>query len=238
MNSILDSYINGNSNFHTMGPKLLSKTYNWGLPKPPKGVLLDENLSVCSQTISLKKQLQILWYEHPERRIELTQFIVKEWGGIKTNSRNTLTAYAKLSANYLPQNISGVASWSKVLGIIDPDKFAIYDARVAVSLNALQLLSKPETRYFFPYLQGRNNIVGNSTKKIGFSQRPEFKKNGELMKNWQRIPRNETYTHYLELLDHASKGSGYSVYEIEMALFADAENLAIACSQKFQVPLS
>jgi len=35
---------------------------------------------------------------------------------------------------------SGIASYSKIFSIKDPDRYAIFDARVSASLNAIQLI--------------------------------------------------------------------------------------------------
>ena len=52
--------------------------------------------------------------------------------------------------------LSGIASFSKVLAIKDPLKYAIYDARVAVSINAIQMISKVLTLITFSLLLSLN----------------------------------------------------------------------------------
>ena len=61
--------------------------------------------------------------------------------------------------------LSGISSFSKILAIKGPDKYAIYDARVAVSLNAIQIIYQISSGVAFPYVLGRNRITGDATSK-------------------------------------------------------------------------
>ena len=102
-----------------------------------------------------------------------------------------------------------------------PEEFAIYDARVAISLNAIQLLSKSKTGVVFTYLTGRNNAL-----TIFRNSEPTKTKN--LIKNgWQEIQKNDCYSIYLNYLKIVNSYFPTSkLYELEMSLFADAESLA------------
>jgi hypothetical protein len=51
---------------------------------------------------------------------------------------------------------AGIASWSKLLAIRAPEKFAIFDARVSVALKALQIVQDHERPIFFPTLPSKN----------------------------------------------------------------------------------
>ncbi len=129
----------------------------------------------------------------------------------------------------LGKGISGVASYSKVLAIREPETFAIYDARVAVSLNAIQLIAGCPDGWFFPYLPGRNKITGDTIGNRGFSTCTKFKSEAVLKRHpdWKLIPRRSSYAQYLELLHTLHQEMPeISIQEMEMALFADAEALA------------
>lgn len=102
-----------------------------------------------------------------------------------------------------------------------PDEFAIYDARVAISLNAIQLLSRSESGVIFTYLSGRN-------KALTLFRNSEPTKTKNLIKNgWQEIEKNKCYSFYLNYLKKVNSYFPTSkLYELEMSLFADAESLA------------
>jgi len=128
--------------------------------------------------------------------------------------------------NYTP--IKGIASYSKILAAAFPDDYAIYDARVAVSLNAIQLLNPCEDRIAFHYLAGRNNIVGHAGKKIGFSQEEKFSIKNLISSNhnFLFIDKNNVYNFYINLLKNVIKNNPHlKLYEYEMVLFAQAEEL-------------
>lgn len=85
-------------------------------------------------------------------------WIIKEWGGIKTGSKisqkqyNSLKNSRKLAS--LPFN--RIASFSKPAAFISPDKCIIYDSRVAYSINWILLSSRAKHK-FFPIPEGRNS---------------------------------------------------------------------------------
>lgn len=136
----------------------------------------------------------------------------------------------------LELGISGVASYSKVLAIRDPKAYAIYDARVAVSLNAIQLIAGCSEGWIFPFLPGRNKVTGDTVHKRGFSQCCRFKPKAVLERHpdWERVPRHSAYVRYLDLLKILRhEAQDMSIQEMEMALFADAEALVGVVMKNF-----
>lgn len=163
---------------------------------------------------------------------KIVRWIISDWGGIRGNKESTLEKYYIRSLQKDPETpLSGIASFSKVLSIIDPLKYAIYDARVAVSLNAIQLVFSELSGEAFPYLPGRNNITGNWSPRAprGFSKSDaaSIKTLSSPPYNWEKIQRDETYYRYLELLNSISENLGIPLYELEMTLFSQAEVLAL-----------
>jgi hypothetical protein len=227
----IPDYWSGKGPFRGLGANSVKENYSWVVKSKscPRGIRLTESESNYQINVELKFELSRLWRDEPARRLELVRYIVSTWGGIKRNSQDTLTQYSRLQPSVTPLPLKGVASYSKVLGIIDPDEYAIYDARVAVALNAVQLLAGVSKGYFFPYLPGRNNIVGNSNTKRGFSQDSRFKWGSALFDGWTLVETDEAYLRYLEALKVVSKSEGFPIYTLEMALFSDAEELAIRC---------
>ena len=187
----MKEYLNGFGIFEGLGLKNIHHNYNWIVGSLPPGLNIanKQNISNFDFTVELKFELRRIWKNFPNRRIELTKYIIQTWGGIRGNKHDTLVKYSKLNSYNTEFPLDGVASYSKVLGIIDPEKFAIYDARVAVALNAIQLLNNSKSGNFFPYLSGRNNITGNSIKKRGFSQEEIFKWGSSLFDGWERVQR-------------------------------------------------
>ena len=55
-------------------------------------------------------------------------------------------------------SVDWLASYFKMYSFYDPDLYAIYEARVAVSLNMIQFISNKPC-LFFPYLKGRNKKI-------------------------------------------------------------------------------
>jgi hypothetical protein len=114
-------------------------------------------------------------------------------------------------------DLKGVATWSKILTVRNPNYYAIYDARVAASLNAIQLISAIKEPIFFPQVPSRNSKISNFQKWI--SRR--FPKA-------IRVSRNRAYREYVSLVGAVARNSGLaSPDEVEMILFANAETLVL-----------
>lgn len=227
----IHDYWSGKGLFKGLGAKSIKENYSWMAKSLPKGIRLTDAATKSNYQINveLKFELSRLWRNSPARRLELVNYIVSTWGGIRGNSQDTLKRYSLLQRRAESLPLKGVASYSKVLGMIDPDEYAIYDARVAVALNAVQLLARVPRGCFFPYLPGRNNIVGNSVTKRGFSQDSRFKWGSSLFNGWTLIEKDEAYLRYLEALKVVSRSEGIPLYTLEMTLFSDAEELAMRC---------
>ena len=91
--------------------------------------------------------------------LKVARYFVSDWGGVRSNRDKTLNKYISwINEGKYPNTIGGIASYSKMYSFYDPDMYAIYDARVAVSLNMIQFIAdKPFL--FFPYLKGRNKKI-------------------------------------------------------------------------------
>lgn len=159
------------------------------------------------------------------RRLQLAKLIVNDWGGIRGNRPETLERYViNISKQTLTTQLQGVASYSKILSIAQPDKFAIYDARVAGCLNAVQINAGIQHGVAFNYVPGRNNIVGNTATKLGFTQDARFSVRVLVKSGWSPIKRDQTYTTYLKILSLCLEElPNYNLTSLEMALFANAQ---------------
>lgn len=208
-------------------PKL-EENYQWKIPSIEGFPLSGEK--GYSPNVELKKYLNQQWLQADhEERIRLSKIIVADWGGVKTNRSETLEAYVDELGKSQPATLlKGVASYSKIYSITDMNKYAIYDARVAACLNAVQWNYQVNKGVAFNYISGRNNTTGHATKKIGFVHQEPFKVKNLIAGGWSRVKRDETYQVYLSLLQNCLKKlPEYSLHDLEMVLFANAETECI-----------
>jgi hypothetical protein len=202
----------------------LPSTYKWKIPEIPG--FRSSGQSKYEINRDLKRYLTDQWgLASDHKRLELASVIVSDWGGVRSNSSNTLQQYVLANLRDKPETrLKGVASYSKILAIAQPDRYAIYDARVAACLNAVQINAGLRKGLAFNYVPGRNNIVGNTVTKRGFTQLSEFSVRSLCRSGWSRIKRDETYQWYLDTLSAClARLRRYSLVELEMALFSNAE---------------
>lgn len=202
----------------------LDDIYTW--PVPEIRGFSGGGSSDFQSNVRLKRYLTSQWEKADRRgRHDWAQIIVSDWGRVRRNKPETLARYvAEIESGSPATPLQGVASYSKIFAIAEPSRFAIYDARVAACLNAVQVNAGVADGLAFNYVAGRNNVVGNRKKKIGFTQQQQFAVASLCARGWQRIPRAETYATYLALLRRlAAELEGSSILELEMALFASAE---------------
>jgi hypothetical protein len=111
----------------------------------------------------------------------------------------------------IKRGINGVSSWSKALVLHDCNKYAIFDARVSISLNYLQVINNTKDKILFPILPSQNNKIKFANRKLK-----------EISKDWKKVGNNEFYSLYLELLYVTAKELNTNISIIEMLLFAKA----------------
>ena len=194
--------------------------YHWNLDekKLPLAITLPGG-SLYKKNISLKKVLNEKWMNSDKNEKEiLIKYYISTWGGIHTNSAKKMKYYSESDSDELISNGSkGIASWSKALCIHNPEKYAIFDARVSISLNALQIISNVEKKLFFPVLTSRNTVIKEAIKRANNVAKED---------NWKNSTECTFYKNYLALLEEVSKKLKTKVYSIEMLLFAKAEELS------------
>lgn len=228
----LKEYFSGTPPFKGFGLNAVKFDYSWNLPKTLfDGVPLNIPGSSFEANVKLKLLLNNKWHSEPDVRKQIVEWIISDWGGIRGNSKSTIQKYFLHSLeNNPPTPLSGIASFSKVLAIKDPLKYAIYDARVAVSLNAIQIIYKVKNGAAYPYLPGRNNITGHWTSNPprGFSRNDATSLKTLLSApyKWKKIRNTDAYSKYIMLLQSISKEIEKPLYELEMALFSQAPELA------------
>ena len=117
-------------------------------------------LNPYEKEIILKNKVNLKLHEfhkHDKDNFEkLCLWIIKDWGGILTakdsNSINLISEFL----NSENPSYKRIASSSKVGAYMYPEKYIIYDSRVAYSLNWI-ILSQNAGNIYFPIPDGRNS---------------------------------------------------------------------------------
>jgi hypothetical protein len=134
--------------------------YDWDIPKTIPIPFVRGTVSCAQANMRLRRGLRNSWINEPARRYELANWYVGVWGGIRRNKIETIQAYCDSSEEQLASSTwKGVATWSKILAIRNPDKYAIYDARVGAALLALQLLQRTTIPILFSHVPSRNKAI-------------------------------------------------------------------------------
>lgn len=214
----------------------LETNYHWSVPKI--GGFNPSGKSNYEQNVQLKHHFHKRWSQATsmEDKLLIAKDVIAKWGGVRNNKDSTLEKYiARIDRmadtdGQLEMPLQGVASYSKLYSIVDMKRFAIYDARVAACLNAVQYNYSVGKGTAFNYVPGRNNIVGHAGKKIGFVHQTDFQKKKLLTMGWESVSGKDTYNRYLDTLhsclkeiDQPANKTSYHLHDLEMVLFANAE---------------
>lgn len=193
--------------------------YTWPSGQLPSGIVL-RGSSNYHQQVELKRALNAIWRDEPTRRQEIEHYYVVVFGGVRTNSQDTMAEYgATASEELCNRGLAGIATWSKILTARDCTQYAIYDARVAVALNALQLALNVANPVFFPQVTSRNIMIANGQKLLRAA-----------CAQWPRLTRSGFYRHYLNTLricaeQHSKSLDHVGIETFEMLLFSKAEHI-------------
>lgn len=208
----------------------LPERYDWDfdVARLPPGIRLAPTRTVLEKNLQLKQALNAAWLAGcSATRKTLSDWYIKVWGGVNGNRDDTLAFYASASeSDLVARGKQGIASWSKSLTIRDPSRFAIFDARTSLSLNAIQLLHGTARPALFPMLPSQNTrlpVAQKLIKAIGATDK------------LARVENHAVYADYLALLDGAANGAGHGVTNqmVEMLLFAQAEQLGAEVVARF-----
>ncbi|MGF6809538.1 hypothetical protein OKW30_004664 [Paraburkholderia sp. Clong3] len=203
----------------------LPETYGWSIPDsvPCKFEWTEGETSLMDKNLSLKTRLHDAWLVgSPLERVRLCNWYIADWGGIHTNSEQNITFYSVGDEDeIMSRGITGIASWSKALTVRDPYRFAIFDARTSISLNAIQILNGVSAPVFFPKLPSRNGRVVAAQKVVASMARQQAS---------AKIDNRSCYSTYRDMLAHiaTSLGQGVSNQMVEMVLFSKADELSEA----------
>ncbi|MGS1073524.1 hypothetical protein [Burkholderia glumae] len=201
----------------------LPKLYGWNFDEAtvPLGIRLPAFKTLAEKNLALKATLNAAWHRGSvdERKL-ISDWYIKDWGGVRTNAPETLHLYATANEeDILARGATGIASWSKALTIRDPVRFATFDARTSISLNAIQLLGGTSKPIIFPSLPSRNSRVPAAQKAVKRVQRES---------GYKSVGPAAVYAVYNNLLADVAAALGESVTNqmVEMLLFAQADELS------------
>jgi hypothetical protein len=192
----------------------LDVSYSWPIPNDLP-VTFERSHASRMDNILLRRAMSDAWVNEPDRRQNLAVWYVAQWGGIRGNKSETIRGYVQTPPDELAaRNLNGVATWSKILAMSEPAKYAIFDARVCASMNALQVL-QGNALLLFPRLPGRNTKINAFERWLGRKYDRRI-----------QIARPHAYTAYLNVLRTVARQRPSSIEDIEMTLFSNAEVLA------------
>ena len=158
----------------------------------------------------------------PKEKFRVAEEFVRVWGGVTRNKPERILEYVSEEPDDTRiRPVKGIATWSKILSIRDPEQFLIFDARVSFSLNAVfEHAGHGSDVVFFPKLPGRNTVLRNALLRqqaLGRAWNIDLTLQGGLL-----------YPAYLALLHSISKQLDVPSIHLEMMLFARAPAFAQA----------
>lgn len=209
LNSYCSEHLNETNDWYIWGIDVSKIPINIKFPKGNQYI----------QNIYLKEELHKAWKSEPDtkKKGEIIKYYIKDWGGILRNSENSMNTYMNSTPDSLMDfGKNGIASWSKALVIHNPQKHAIFDARVSTSLNCLQILFDTKDKVLYPLLSSRNKTIKEGQGIIKQISR---------QKNWGIINKSTFYIDYLKLLEKVANARETNISTVEMLLFAKAETL-------------
>jgi hypothetical protein len=190
----------------------VDEKYGWPIPANLPVSLTRSSLATIDN-LRLRAALHQKWLAEPTSRVEIARWYVRIWGGVKRTSDGKISEYVnKINSGCIPERLAGVASWSKIASISDPNRFLIYDARVAAALNLLQLKHLRRIHHPFPRLPSRNRTIGAAANVLAAEGVPAVGVKSKI----------DHYLLYLGLLEQF----GERRQRAEMTLFAIAPVLA------------
>ena len=216
----------------------------WGLPKSKKSLesLIGKNKTeklygitdTKLQNVHLRKLLvDTLVDSSNVIRIKAMDWIVVNWGRIP-KGREAHKEWVLQLKNYddasvenfiKSKNNERVSSWSKILAFYDSEKYAIFDTRVAISLNTIFDKLGYDHSFFMPQSRDEelNDLFRSIRKHVG------EKYEGER-------PKYLGYSDYLRLLKSLHKKYPSSnILDLEMRLFANSERLGKEFAKKYDI---
>lgn len=185
----------------------------------------EKEKEIPKKTIKIKKELK----NHINDDEKFKKWIVTKWGGINNLPSNLMEKEIDDNLDF-----DSISSFSKVASFIDCEKYAVYDSRVAFTLNWLIFINHWHEKdggkmKFFRQPDGRNGKMQKHNQETIFNIKYEnYDENDEFY-----YKKRETYHKYCKLLretcafgkssfKYKSFKDNISVGALEMCLFSIA----------------
>jgi len=157
-------------------------------------------------------------------RTAMVVWYIKKWGGISRLKDKHIASYAAAGPPSIDvKNFDKIASWSKALAMMQPTQFAIYDARVAFALNAIQAVRLGWVQTWFRIPTTQKGIIKRAHKGLECYATPNTKVLGDA----------EVYGAYLDVLKGAHS---FDLERAEMILFALTDDIGAKISPMPTIP--
>lgn len=163
-----------------------------------------------------------------DRLLQLSKWIVRDWGGIKSAKDETILLHmsdAAVKKSSIP--FTGISSKSKVLAIADPLERQIYDARVAAALNVLQDKLELSSRTYFRVPPTQITWI---SKREGGHEKIYDRSYYIEKRGFRQINDQNIYSVYSFIVPKLAVECDMHPIEVEMTLFSAAETLVPAAS--------
>jgi len=174
-----------------------------------------------------------------KRRNAAIKWIVYDWGNIPAKADEEEDRLFKMCAEFkdygdedvkqfvVKHDMNRIASWSKVLAFAASDKYGIFDARVAMSLNALLDEVNFKRKFFMP--PSISKPLNKIFKTIRDQVNADYK--GKKLSYLG-------YREYTSLLNSAvEQGFAPNVLQAEMQLFAQGKKMGNQYARKHKMPI-
>jgi hypothetical protein len=208
------------------------KMVNAGFFTAEETKVIQEKRNIFEKNVALKETVSEK-LKTADDKFQYYEWIVKDWGNIhpfkKTLSDVNDFICSVKKGLLLGKQFDTISSYSKIVSFLEPDKYFIYDSRVAYVLDWLLLKNNtPETLYF-PVPNGRNsNLKKYDIETIInlYCGNVRKDKNGKLYYDKQEA--YFIYNSFVRRLYEKTNGAKMRPYYIEMMLFALFEHIVDA----------
>jgi hypothetical protein len=208
------------------------KEDKWSVPKNKKSLvaLVGQTKTTqlyaienkATQNVELRKLLSpLLKGSDFDIRLEAMRWVIYDWGhvrGKRGSERDWPEKFGSYETSVIENFIKSnnhyrIASWSKALAFADSSTYAIYDARVAMSLNSILDKIRHERKFYMPPPSSPD--LGRLFTKVKEHVRAQYE--------FKQIA-YMGYSEYRRLLNAiVQKGLAPNVLEVEMRLFANSD---------------
>ncbi|GAB5499055.1 MAG: hypothetical protein PsegKO_13660 [Pseudohongiellaceae bacterium] len=218
----------------------LESLYTWtfdpAIPAERFGIVVEGN-SWLERTKDLRRKLfdRVQQADSQEELVAIAEYFIQVWGGIGRfgRAKDVVNKFALLvnTTEYpadFPMKFDSISSWSKWAALVCPAWACIYDARVAYSLNAINLMYGSKHKIFIapPGRNSRITLLDATTLLVASKLTSLADSSPKSIRKAYFVPKSETYIHYLRLMKKGSVllfDDPSRFHEVEMLLFAIAD---------------